>query len=170
MHKRLMLLLAISIQILLIASCGSISDNGTTSLFETASVSFITTTVSSSSTISAKPNTDDSASAATLTITVVPYPGFSGAISPFTVRSMQYVYTQTSGGSATFTVPDVNFTTNLSFKPILASGFVKDQLVDLGYTTGTPWTFSVQATYTVVEDYSGKTRNYSVPLGTVRFI
>lgn len=170
MLKKLMLLLIISIQTLLTASCGNVSSDGATSLFNTASVSFVSTTVSSTSTVTAKPNKDDPASKATLTVTVVPYSGFTGTISSFTVRDMRYVYTQTSGGTATFSVPDVNYSTNLSFNPILASGFVMDKLVDLGFASGTPWMFNVQATYTVVEDSSGKTNNYSVPLGTLRFI
>lgn len=170
MLKKMLLLAAISIQIFFTASCGSVSSDGTTSLFETASVSFVSTPVSSTSTVTAKPNTDDSASSATLTITVNPYPGFIGTISPFTVRDMQYAYTQTSGGTAVFSVSDVNYSPNLSFSPILASGVVMDRLVDLGFASGTPWVFNVQATYTVVEDYSGKKRSYSVPLGTVRFI
>lgn len=170
MLKKLMLLLTICIQIFLTASCGSVSSDGSTSLFETASVSFVSTTVSSTSTVKANPNSDDTASKATLTIKVNPYPGFVGNISPFTVRNMQYSYTQTTGGTASFVVPDVNFTTNLSFSPILASGVVMDKLIDLGFVSGTPWIFNVQATYTVVEDNSGKTGVYSVPLGTVRFI
>lgn len=169
MLKKLIILLVVSIQIFLTASCGSVSSDGATSLFQTASVSFTATTVDNvSSTVTAKPNTDDSATKATLTIIVTPYPGF--IVSPFTVRDLQYTYTQTSGGVAGFTVNGANFSTNMVFTPVLASGDVKDRLVDLGFASGTPWIFNVQATYTVVEDNSGKTRNYSVPLGSVRFI
>lgn len=173
MLKKLMLLLVISIQVLLTASCGGVSNDGTTSLFETASVSFVSTPVSSTSTVSAKPNTDDSASKATLTITILPYPNFT--VSPFTVRNMKYTYTQTQGGNTIFTIADTNYGAGLSFNPVLASGNIMDQLIDLGFVPGSTsltqsWIFNVQASYTVVEDNSGKTRNYSVPLGTVRFI
>jgi len=154
--------------------CGSVSGDGSTSLFQTGSVSFTTTTINSSSTVSAKPNSDDTATVANLTITVLAYPNFT--LSPFTVRDMRYIYTQTSGGTASFSVNgSTNFTANLLFAPVLASGDVMDRLVDLGFVPGVTsqtesWIFNVQATYTVVEDNSGKTRSYSVPLGKVRFI
>lgn len=171
MLKKLMMLLVIAIQIFLTASCGSVSGDGATSLFQTATVSFTALSVASTSTVTPKPNKDDPASKAALTITVVPYTGIPA--SPFTVRSMQYTYTQTQGGTAVYTVTDAN--AGLSFAPVLASGDIMDKLVTQGFAPNTtsltaPWIFTVQATYTIVEDYSGKTRTYSVPLGSVRFI
>lgn len=173
MLKKLLMLLAISIQILILSGCGSVSESGSTSLFQTASVSFTSSTLDSTTSVTAKPNTTDSASNATFTIVVKPYPGFTA--SSFTVRDLKYTYTQTSGGSAVFSVDGANFSTNLSFSPVLASGYVKDKLIDLGFDPGVtslaqPWIFNVQTTYTVFEDNSGKSKSYSIPLGTVRFI
>lgn len=173
MFNKLMIILAISVPMLFASGCGGPSTDGATWLAETASVSFTTTTVASTSTITAKPNSNDSASTAALAITIQPYPNFT--VSPFTVRDMQFTYTQIQGGTNNISVRAANFGAGLSFSPILASGDIMDQLVTLGFVPGTtsltqPWIFSVQATYTVIEDNSGKSRSYSVPLGTVRFI
>lgn len=173
MLKKLTLLFAITIPIYFISGCGGTSNSGSTSLYETSTVSFSATTVNSTSTVIPKPNIDDSATKATLTVIVTPYPNFTA--SPFTVRDLHYIYTQTSGGTEVFTVNGVNFSTDLIFNPVLASAYVMDKLVDLGFAPGStsltqPWMFNVQAVYTVVEDNSGKSKTYSVPLGTLRFV
>lgn len=173
MLKKLMILFVITLQIVLTTGCGDTSNNGATSLFETASVSFSSTSIDATSTVIAKPNVDDSATKATLTVIVKPYTGVTA--SSFTVRDFQLIYTQTTGGTAVFSEYGANFSTNLSFSPTLASAVVLDRVVDLGFVPGVtsqsqPWIFNVQATYTVVEDNGGKKSSFSVPLGRIRFI
>jgi len=173
MLKKSLVYILFTVLIALSSSCGSVSENGATSLFQTAMVSFTATTVNTTSTVTAKPNADDSATAATLAVTVTPYTGITP--SSFTVRDLKYTYTQTTGGTAIIIVNGLNFDTSLKYSPILASGDIKDKLIDHGFIPGItaadqPWVFTVQATYTVVEDSSGKSKSYSVPLGTIRFI
>lgn len=165
MFKKLILFLVLYVSTL-IAGCGGASNDGSTALFETASVSFVATPLNVNATVTI-PNTDDATTVVPLKITVKAYPG--ATVSPFTVRNMKYTYTQIEGGTLSFFIPDVNFDTSLSFKPVLASAEVKDKVVSLGFVSGFPWKFNVQAIYTVVEDFSGKTHDYSVPLGSIRF-
>ena len=158
----------------IMCGCGGASIEGATALFETASVTYkLASYIDTQAIVSAKPNTDTTTTAA-LTIVATPYSNAT-RVSSFTVRNMAYTYTQISGGTNVFTVLGPDYNPSLSFAPVLASGIVKDKIVDLGFAPGTTaltqsWVFDVKATYTVIEDYSGKMKQYTVPIGKINFV
>ncbi|MFZ4855440.1 MAG: hypothetical protein ACOYL3_03505 [Desulfuromonadaceae bacterium] len=159
--------------------CGEdVSSVGSTSVFETGTISYSTVITSNpiGATVTVAPNAEYTTADATATITSTAFPG-TLTKSDFTIRNISVTYTKT--GADSFVMRRYLATTPLisggsvSIPVVLARADIKDELVDShGFIPGgiSRWSFYANIDYDVIEDISGRSKHYSVQLGTINFL
>ena len=172
MLRNLMSVLAV-VSLFAVAGCGS-TGGGSTTFFEDGSVTYSVTPINAvlTSTVGTYPTSAD-ANTVTINPSNTPFTN-STRKSPYTVKNISVKYTKMDDANFVLT-ETLNSTTPMASGgavaiPItIATYTIKDALLTKGFSSSTPWNFYVNASFTVSEDYSGKSYSYQVQLGTVQF-
>lgn len=173
MVRNLMCILAF-VLLCAIAGCGAADSGGSTALFEDGTVTYSVSPVVADfiSTI-ATPVVAD-----TNVCTVIPSNTvFAGNTrkSPYTIENFTVKYTKVNDSFFFESYPlnvQPQMLSNSSANPItviIATARIKEVLLARGFLSTEPWDFYVNASFTIREDYSNKTKDFQVRLGTVRF-
>jgi hypothetical protein len=155
--------------------CGSGGGGGVTSYFEDGTVTYSVTPVNAvlTSTVGNIPTTAD-ANTVTITPTNTAYAGITRK-SPYTIKNIVIRYTKTDEKNFILqeqlnSTPSMVSGGTAAIPLAVATSTIKDSLLTKGFSSSSPWKFYVNAAFTVVEDYSGKSNSYDVQLGTIQFI
>ncbi len=159
-----------------IAGCGSVVD-GTTTVMNYGTVTLPSVTPLSAnfnSTVGSIPTTADT-NVVTLTISNTPYPNTT-TTSGYTINNIVVSYTNNPNSKFVLSDPIISSTSMISGGSVaipmtIATPQIKNLLLTNGFSSGTPWSFYVTVSFTVVEDIGGKSVSYqNVGLATVQFI
>lgn len=172
MIRNFMCVLAL-ISLCAIAGCGAADSGGSTALFEDGTVTYSVSPVVANFTsiIGSTPTSDTNICIVTPTNTA-----FTSSIrkSPYTIENFTVRYTKTNDSYFFETYP-LNIQPQMlsggsvAIPVIIATASAKEKFLNRGFIDTEPWEFYVNASYTVREDYSNKTKDFQVRLGTVRF-
>lgn len=175
MRKILLLCLVMSIGL---TGCGEVSNNGSTSVFKTGTITYSSAITSNplEATVTATPNVVYTTADATVTVIST---AFSSALTPsnFTVKNIRVSYKKDGVNTFYMSRPladtPLKSGSSVSIPVILARADIKDELVDIhGFIPGnsTRWGFYANLDYDVIEDIGGLSKHYSVQLGTIYFL
>jgi len=177
---RISILLLLFVSLVAITGCGSgglgggVGGGSASSLFEDGTINYTVSPVNAvlSSTVG---NAPTSADANTVSISVQSTAPNTQRKSPYTVKSITIKYTKMDDAKVVLTEtlntsPTLASGGSISIPVTIATSTIKDALLKRGFLSGNSWNFYVNASFTVLEDYSGKSSSYSdVALGTVQF-
>ena len=175
MKKIVLLCLMVSIGL---SGCGNVSKDGSTSVFQTGTVTYVPPTSNNfGATVTTPPNAFYSNVDATVTVSTTTFQNIIKA-SDFTIKNITTTYKKyLPQGDSSFTMkrfaPDMPLKAGgtVAIGLTLALADIKDELVtNHGFSPGSSsWSFYVNTDFDVIEDLSGDSRHYSVQLGTINF-
>lgn len=175
MNKILLLCMAMSVGLF---GCGNVSSGGSTSVFETGTITYSTAITSNpmEATVTDVPNAAYTTADATVTVAST---AFANALTPsdFTIKNIRVMYKK--DGSNSFTMS--RYLADKTLKSggtspiavVLKRADILDELVEThGFTPGgtSRWSFYANLDFDVIEDIGGKSAHYSVQLGTINFL